>query len=867
MIRSLTIGLAICISSLLLSCGKHSLPPSPDTFCYNEPDGLLSLDPAMAGYRSAIWTSTHLFNGLVELGPNSTIMPCIARQWETDPSGLEWTFTLRTDVWFHDDPCFGPATTRRVTAADVRYSIERICDARTKSTGLWVFRTRIDGAQEFFENTKRGIDGSIRGIRIVNDSVVRIRLTKPFAPFLAILTMPYACIIPREAVQRYGAEFGRHPVGTGPFAFARWKPDIELSLTRNPRYFKVDSVGTRLPYLKTVAITFLRDPKSEFLEFTHGHLDFVSSIDGSFESTILRDNGTLQPPYDVYQLYRAAAQSVEYYGILLDTTYAAAKAVPLARQRLLRQALNYAIDRHRIVTYLLHGRGIPAQYGVLPPTMPGFSDSVRGYRYDPDLARRLLAQAGYPNGSGLPPLLLQLGNSERTASVAEAVQAMWHDVGINVELRQVDFPQHLSMVRAGELAMWRTSWIGDYPDPENFLALFVSANCPPNGPNTTRVRRTDLDSLYEVARTPRLSAPERYALYHRMERIVLDECPWVFLYYNVNMWLAQPNVRGLTLDGSERLTLERVFKDPSVAFVIHKQERAMMTTTMSLICTMLVAFVSISTVAPSTVSAKPKHKHKHSTSRKHRKSSCSPAARAEGKRQAMELVRTRSEELSRLVGIPTSASTDTKDLADRIIAGDGELEAGTISATASSIDEGEDIAELEKEDDVSVDIEAFRSLWLKYVDDGPIETTAGGIEKQKMIDQIMDWLGTRYDFGGTARTGIDCSAFTRTVYSACAGVELPRTAAAQIGVGSSITRRSQLEFGDLIFFHTRRHAYVSHVGIYLGDNLFAHASSRYGVTISSLESTYYSKRLIGARRMTEQDIARLAHSPDTTSTN
>lgn len=559
-IRSLTIGLAICICSLFVSCGKHSLPPSNDTFSYNVPDGILSLDPATANYRGAIWAGTQLFNGLVEAGPNSTIVPCIARHWETDPTGLEWTFTLRTDVFFHPNSCFGTARTRRVTAADVQYSIERICDVRTKSTGLWAFRTRIVGAQEFFERSKHEGGGSIRGISIVNDSVVRIRLTKPFAPFLAVLTMPYAWIVPREAVQMYGVDFGRHPVGTGPFMFTQWKPDLELSLTRNPQYFKTDSIGRRLPYLKTVQISFLRDPKGEFLEFTHGHFDFVSSIDGSFESTILRDNGTLRPPYDKYQLLQAAAQSVEYYGILLDTSYPAAKAVPLATQRLLRQALNYAIDRHRIVTYLLHGRGIPAQYGVLPPTMPGFSDSVRGYRYDPDLARRLLAKAGYPNGSGLPPLLLQLGNSERTASVAEAVQAMWRDIGINVDIRQVDFPQHLSMVRSGELAMWRTSWIGDYPDPENFLALFVSANQPPNGPNTTRVRRHDLDSLYDVALSPLLPAHERYALYNQMERIVVEECPWIFLYYHVNQWLAQPSVHGLTMDGSERLVLERVFK-------------------------------------------------------------------------------------------------------------------------------------------------------------------------------------------------------------------------------------------------------------------------------------------------------------------
>jgi peptide/nickel transport system substrate-binding protein len=155
---------------------------------------------------------------------------------------------------------------------------------------------------------------------------------------------------------------------------------------------------------------------------------------------------------------------------------------------------------------------------------------------------------------------LQLGNSQRTASIAEAVQAQWKDIGLDVELRQVDFPQHLSMVRAGELAMWRTSWIGDYPDPENFMALFISNTIAPKGPNTTRIHRADLDSLYDAALSPRLTEASRNALYSRMERIVVDEAPWVFLYYHVVLRVYQPHVKGLTLDGSDRLILERVYK-------------------------------------------------------------------------------------------------------------------------------------------------------------------------------------------------------------------------------------------------------------------------------------------------------------------
>jgi ABC-type transport system substrate-binding protein len=516
----------------------------------------------MAGYRGAIWAGSQIYNGLVETDRNGTIVPCLATSWTVDPSGTAWTFALRTDVWFHDDTCFGPSHTRRFTAHDVQYTFERLCDASTKTTGLWVFRTKIDGAADYHDASKTGRSGRIRGIRVINDSTIRITLTKPFAPFLALLTIPYAWIVPREAIHTYGSEFARHPVGTGPFAFESWKQDVELRLRRNPRYFKADSVGRRLPYLETVAVTFLRDRKNEFLEFIRGNYDMVTSIDNVIAATIFTSNGTLRAPYDTLRAYRAAAQSVEYYGILLDTAFPAARQMPLASSRLLRQALNYAIDRHRIVTYLLGGRGIPASYGVLPPTMPGFSDSVRGYTYDPDRARDLLASAGYPNGKGLPELTLQLGNSDKTAAVAEAVQQMWREVGIRVNLRMIDFPQHLAQVRAGELHLWRTSWLGDYPDPENFLALFVSSYRSPNGPNTTRITRADLDSLYAAALNPARSPADRAALYHRMEQIVLDEAPWVFLYHDVNIRLTLPSVQGFSLDGSDRLLLEYVFKQP-----------------------------------------------------------------------------------------------------------------------------------------------------------------------------------------------------------------------------------------------------------------------------------------------------------------
>lgn len=243
-----------------------------------------------------------------------------------------------------------------------------------------------------------------------------------------------------------------------------------------------------------------------------------------------------------------------------------------------------------------------------------------------------------------------------------------------------------------------------------------------------------------------------------------------------------------------------------------------------------------------------------------------------GKRLAFDYLNN-NDDLSRLAGLQSDSDlTPTTDIATNTgsIAGalsekqshtshydEGEL------TSSDPISEGEDLSELEEEDDVVVDMDAFRSLWLSYIDTDPNdpsanETTDAGIARKAIMDEIMNWIGTTYIFGGTSKTGIDCSAFTRAVFAGAGDITLPRTAATQWNVGRPIRNRSEMKFGDLVFFHTRKEVYVSHVGIYLGDNLFAHASSRWGVTVSSLESTYYDTRLIGVRRLEHRDLAPLA---------
>ncbi|MBL8005664.1 MAG: ABC transporter substrate-binding protein [Candidatus Kapabacteria bacterium] len=557
--------IALSCSFILLcfffSCTKQK-SKRIDTFYYNETEAIANLDPALISYRSAIWVGTQIFNGLVELDSSLQIKGCIAKSWDIDSTGKIWTFHLRTDVYFHSHPSFGHDSSRIVTAGDFKYSFERICNASTKSTGLWLYSSTIKDAKEFHLRTKKiSTYDSISGIVVVNDSTLRLELIKPTASFLAMLTMPYCWVVPKEVVELEQQNFGMKPIGTGPFTLASWKPEIDMVLDRNTRYFKVDSSYKQLPYLNQVQISFVKDSKSEFLQFTRGEYDFIGSLDPVIAPTVVTTDGkSLREKYKNFTLFECGVHSVEYYGMLLDTSNPIVKNIPLSSSALVRHALNLAIDREKIVRFVLRGAAIPATNGILPPSMPGFSSDVKGYTYNLDSAQKLLALAGFPQGNGFPPITLQIGANERSASVAEVVQENWKQLGINVTIVQVTFPKHLSMIRNGELPLWRTSWIGDYPDPENFLALFASKNFSPKGPNTTHFYHQMVDSLMEIADSPLLPSSERYKLYNQIEEIVLKNAPWILLYYNKVQWLVQPNVRGMYLDGSNRLLLEKVSK-------------------------------------------------------------------------------------------------------------------------------------------------------------------------------------------------------------------------------------------------------------------------------------------------------------------
>ncbi len=525
---------------LLYGCGSGS-HTDKKIFRYNETTGIASLDPAFAKNQSVMWAVHQLYNTLVEVDEQLEIKPLLAKSWEFSADKKSILFHLRTDIFFHDDPAFAGGKGRKLAAEDVRYSLNRIIDGATASPGAWIFNNRVDSIQPFV---------------VVNDSTFGLNLQRPFHPMLGILSMQYCSIVPKEAVEKYGADFRRHAVGTGPFQFVAWEEGQALILKKNEHYFEKDSNGIALPYLDGVKVNFYDSKATEFLEFRQGRLDFINDIDASFKDEVLTKTGNLKKQWEgVLQLNKHPYLNIEYFGILQDTNNVLLKNSPLKVKKL-RQAMNYAIDRKKMMLYLRNSIGTAAESGFVPQGLPSFdAEKVKGYAYDVTKARQLLSEAGYPNGKGLPEI--KLLTIPIYTNLASYVANELKQVGINVQVESVQKSLLLEQTSKSQALFFRGSWIADYPDAENYLSVFYSKNPAP--PNYTRYHNPAFDQLYERALQEENDSV-RYELYRQMDKLIVEDAPVVPLWYDMAIHLVHANISGFNANGLNMLELRKTKK-------------------------------------------------------------------------------------------------------------------------------------------------------------------------------------------------------------------------------------------------------------------------------------------------------------------
>ena len=530
-------------------------------FKYNESAGILTLDPIYAKDLPHIWACNQVFNSLVAFDDHMNLVPMVAKSWDISEDGLVYTFHLRDDVQFHEDTCFyqsalrqaqGPSQhneakvvepvetptiqgqSRFVTAQDFVYSFNRVVDKQLNSPGLWIFSSvKHDDDQYAFT--------------ALDDTTFQIELSKPFPPFLGILSMTYASVVPHEAVEYYGDNFRSHPVGTGPFKFQYWKENVKLVFRKNPNYFERDEAGERLPYIDAVSVSFLIDKQVAFLEFIKGKFDFMSGIDARYKDELLTYDGQLRQKYeDKINLITEPYLNTEYFSFFIDSN----DSLGPDRSRALRQAVNLCIDREKMLRYLRNGIGEPGTGGMIPVGLPGHKNTI-GYGYDLKRAQRLVAE------NHLEGYLLQLSTVADYADIGKFVQSQVEQIGLQCKMEVMPPATMRSMRANGSMPFFRSSWVADYPDAENYLSLFVSSNFAPSGPNYCHYSNPKFDQLFDKALLCN-DMEQRAAYYTEMDSLMMLDAPVVVLFYDEVLRFVNKRVTNMGSNPTNLLDLRRV---------------------------------------------------------------------------------------------------------------------------------------------------------------------------------------------------------------------------------------------------------------------------------------------------------------------
>lgn len=529
-------------------------------------DRVASLDPIHAQAAAAARAVALAYETLVEydyLARPYRLRAGLAEglpQQSTD--GLVWTFRLRPEVFFGPDPCFGtgpdgqPAR-RNLTAHDVVYSFKRLADTQLASASYWILEGKVAGLDAFREASRGSAptdyDLPVEGLRALDDQTFQLTLRAPAPQLLWALAMPSAAIVPREAVEHYGpTRFGQLEVGSGPYRLVAWRRDYRMLFERRPgRDTDRDATpllpGAEAPAcvpFERIRLVVMDDPATRWLAFLSGELDLEGEIPRDNWSAVTNPDGSLAPTLVRRGIRMHAQPSLDcfYIGFNMDDPV-------VGRNRKLRQALNAAFDFPAWAA-LNPGRVEPAT-GPVPPHVAGRLESPFPYSHNPDLARRLLAEAGYPDGrdprTGRRLVLrLELGRTDQeTRESTELFAAFLDRLGIALDAHYNNWPAFLQKVGHREAQMFRVGWLADYPDAENFLQLFHSRNASP-GPNRSNYSNPEFDALYgEALRVP--DEATRLERYRAMQDILREDCPWIFLYHRRDVVLTQPRLRNFQM--------------------------------------------------------------------------------------------------------------------------------------------------------------------------------------------------------------------------------------------------------------------------------------------------------------------------------
>lgn len=519
------------------------------------PEKVAGYDPINASDRYSGNETGKVYEGLFEFHPLKRpyeLMPNLAESLPTvSADGLTYTFKIKKGVLFHDSPAFKDGKGREMKADDIVYSLKRLADPKLNAKGWWLLDDKIAGLNEWREKhanaEKTNYEEDIEGLKKVDDYTVQMKLKKPFPQFLYALAMPYTFIVAREAVEHYGKEFLNYPVGTGPFILPKFEQTNMITYVRNPKFRDkfypsegaegdeklglLADAGKKIPLVDKINVHIITESQPKWLSFMKAKADLLEVKDVNIQQSITAEK-TLKPEH------KSKGVRLVMEPMLDVTFFAFNNQDPLFKNnRKLRQAMNLAFDRDGY-NKLFHENTAVNAHGVVPPGLGGQKKEFKNpfVKYDLEQAKKLLAEAGYPGGKGLPKIVVQTRSDTNSRNQVEFFEKSMKKIGIDIDVGMNTWPELVNKVTKKQHQMYTMAWGADYPDAENFLGLLYCPNQAP-GSNGSNYCNDEFDALYNKA-TILQDSPERTSHYEKLNEMVALDTPWVWGFHRTEIFLA-----------------------------------------------------------------------------------------------------------------------------------------------------------------------------------------------------------------------------------------------------------------------------------------------------------------------------------------
>jgi peptide/nickel transport system substrate-binding protein len=482
-------------------------------------------------------------------------VPGVAKSFTVSSNGLKYVLKLRNDVYFHPNACFEDDA-RLMTAEDVKFSLDFACSGLPINKSSFLLINRIKGAKAFHAITQNQLTKpGVSGIKISGKNQITIELEEPFAGFEKILTHSNLGIIAKEAYEMYGSEIALNPVGTGPFMLDEFNEDY-ITLKRFPKYWRSDKFGNKLPYLAGMKMSYYSNKQKELQDFQNEKTDIVFNIPVEEINHLL---GSLEDAQDgknvIHKVFSEPSMSVTYIGFANESKEFSDVRV--------RKAFNLAINTRDLVNTYLGGEGWPASNGFIPPLEFYPNKQVKSTPFDTIQARRIFAEAGFPNGKGFPTIEVYVNaqkNSRDHNLVMGIKRQLYKHLGVKLTINLCSIAQRDKAIADGKAKMWRAGWIADYPYPENFLSLFYSRNIMANNNtiNSYRYKSKEFDDLLEQANKEQ-DEDIRNQLFVKCDQKIVDDAVVMPILTGNFLVLTNRKVKNFRVNPMELLDISTIF--------------------------------------------------------------------------------------------------------------------------------------------------------------------------------------------------------------------------------------------------------------------------------------------------------------------